>query len=218
MQSSSLDYLIPNSIVEMSQLDCFQFDLTLQGYPAAGRWPRVRVWVDQDVVWDNEVVEQTHVKYKTLANKESVCVRIEYYNKSDNDTVVDALGSIVENQHVEIQQVKLNDIDVVAVQTIYQLGHYHMILSDAKAQFFREHGYTTEPNHSLAMFENGEWRLAVPMPVVSNLAAMQSLYEKHEVWIEPQEEVYRKIHAKILNIKALQRKIKEIKCNSDPKQ
>lgn len=217
LQNSSLDYLIPRSVVEMANLDQFVLDLDLEGTAAAGRFPQVRVWVNKEIVWQGTVEGITKVHCKKKVNA-AVSLQIEYYNKSDADTIVDAQGQIVENQNVRVAGLVLNDIDVITTQSVYRLGHYYMKLSPEKETYFRENGFTVEPNHSLQMFENGEWKLDIPFPVVSNLASLQSLYEKHEVWIDPQEEVYKKIYQKILNIRQLQQKIKEAKCNSKQAQ
>jgi len=219
LQNSSLDFLIPKSVLDLAQLDRFELQLELQGTPANDRWPTVCVWGNNEVIWIGKVDPCAEIFYTTTLDTQasSYDLRIEYFGKQDNDTIVDNQGQIVENQSVKISKLVLNGIDVIGIQSVYQLGKYYMHLGPEKIKAFQDMGLSTEPNHSLHMFENGEWKLQIPVPVVSGLASFQSLYEKHEVWIEPQEEVYKKIYAKILNIRNLQQKIKEIKCNSNSK-
>ena len=165
---SSLDFLIPESVNALAKFDDFEFKLKILSWPAAGRWPHVRVWVDAEVVWDNMVVEQAEISYakKIKEFNTAVSLRIEYCDKKDDqDTIVDVSGQIIENQHIEIAQLFLNDVEVVAAGSIYQLGRYHMNLSEPKRQYFLEHGFSVEPSHSLSMFENGEWRLTIPTQI-----------------------------------------------------
>jgi hypothetical protein len=215
---SRLDHLIPDSIVSMVEQDKFKIDLVLNGIAAGGRKPSVCLIVNDQQVWQSTVDQETVVRYEQTTSEPEIAFKIKYYNKQTGDTIVDRDGNIIENQCIKIKKILLNDVDIVQNQALYQLGQYHMELSPEKRDYFIQHGFNVEPNHSLDMYENGEWRISVVMPVLSGLASRLSLYEKHEVWIESQQEVYAKIYHKFLNIRQLQNQIKEIKCNLNLEQ
>lgn len=183
--SSKLDYLIPNEIIKACQLDQFDLNLTVTGTPSFQIYPKMRVWIDDNIMWDGSVVNQQSIpiSHKLDITRQSVVVRIEYYNKDEiKGTCVNEEGKVVENQSLAIDKFLLNSVDLVSNNSIYNFGYYYMKLSDSKCKYFKEHGYNIGPNHSLNMFENGEWKLTFGIPITRSIAKVVSPQRTTTKW------------------------------------
>lgn len=175
--SSKIDYLIPDELIDACHLDRFDVAIEFYGSPSLDQYPQVRVLVDDEVVWDDQVIKNQTINFSHKLNIQNKCVllKIEYYNKNDiTGTNVNSQGQIIENQSVLIKKIIINDCDIVKNNTIYGFGYYYPQLSDTKIKHFIEHGYSVDPNHSLNMAENGEWRLQFGIPVNQSIAKIIS--------------------------------------------
>ena len=183
----------------------FQFikiQLALTGNAAQGRWPCVRINMNQQPVDNFTVIGTKQVEYELTVEQESFELEIVYYNKTDQDTVVNSQGKIIENQSITVNEVTVNDVDLVKTNLIYRdIGCYNMMLSESKKQYFLDHGINTGPSHSMGMFENGTWTIRLGMPVLSFLSKKQ----QHTELAEQQDTrpILEEIYQKIQNCKAL---------------
>jgi hypothetical protein len=173
------------------------------------RWPNIRIWLDGQLILNQSVQNgQLEFDYKGRVDmqKDQVVLEIEYYGKTDNDTCVNDHGQIVQNQSVTIENLLINNVDVVENRIIYLLGNYTAELSTEKLAYYIKHGYHVGPSHSLAMHENGRWRLAIKLPILTNFIRMVSPQEAHEKWPDP--ELLNNIITTASNIRKLEQQIK----------
>jgi len=202
----NLDFLIPKDIFAQCQLNHFNLKIGLQGYSAQGRYPNVRVKVNNTVIYDEPTVDYVEVLFDNVADIAGYQVIIEYHGKTNNDTVVDNQGHIVENQHVKIVKILVNEVDIIPSQIIYNLGNYTKNLTNEQKEYYLEHGYDVGPTHSLEMYENGQWTLDFKMPVLPEFIRLKKTHIKHESpWID---NINYKIYDTINNIRAIEKKVK----------
>lgn len=182
----NLDNLIPDQILNLMQLTKFDFELKLLATPCRGVWPKVKVTIDKDVVFNGVIVEQQQINYNNEFNNINYLdVSIEYYDKQDHDTTVDSNGQIIENQSVTISELTVNGINIVKTQIISRLGMFYQKLSTAKQQYFIDHGFDTGPSHTLHLSENGIWKLKFQIPVMSQFVKIKSSQAPSEQWPNP---------------------------------
>jgi hypothetical protein len=211
----NLENLIPPKIIDLCNFDLLAIEITLQGFPAREKWPRAQVWLDNEILHEDDVVNT--VCWRTVRRvdpdkKKKVDLLIKYLGKKDWHTVVDDQGKIKENQRIEIQKFCVNDVDIVQNQVIFAMGQYHMSLSDEKKQYFLQHGMDIGPTHSLNMAENGEWRLSLELPATTGIVKKVSFSHKHEQHIDTVllDNIYKKIN----DVLVLKQQLKELQCKS----
>jgi len=172
----------------MSILDCLNLDLIdlqieLQAHPVQGRWPCVRLQVDNTVVHNGPVVGRQKFNYSSRSQscQEKCTIEIVFYNKNDQDTVVDHQEQIVENQGVTIVSVVANGVDLVKTNIIHKgFGSYSTQLSAEKRKYFVDHNINIESTTSLDMFENGVWHIEIGLPVLSFISGLHNVVEPWE--------------------------------------
>lgn len=209
-QQTNLDYLLDPDIIDYCQFDRFDLKLTLTATDADRRWPGIRIWVDGQVIADQQIADgifEFEYAQKVDMNCNNKVLEIEYYGKTDQDTITDTTGNIVQNQSVTIERLLINDIDIIENDTMYQLGNYTAELSPEKRAYYIEHGYSVEPTHSLTMYENGRWRLTIPLPVLTAIVKLKAKQETHEKWPDP--DLLNAIVDTVNNIRSLEQKLKE---------
>lgn len=199
---TSLDYLIPNSIIDQMQLSKFDFKLDLTSTPCHGRWPNVKVTVGNSVIFNDVIVGQQHIAHNMDIVIDELAVQIEYYNKQDNDTLVSAQGEILENQSVTIASLCVNNIDIIKTQIIYNLGFFYQNLSLEKQKYFIDHGFNTGPSHTLYLCENGIWKLNFKFPVMYHFVKCKAFQAPTERW--PDTEFLNEIYNLVQEIRILE--------------
>lgn len=195
--------LIPKSIIELCREDRFDISIVMTGVAARGRWPEVELYIGNKLIKSGAIDNTQTWTFSQSIEDCSVPIdlKICYVNKTDADTVVDQHGTIIENQHVSIDRLLVNDIDIVANSSIYQFGICTMQLSKEKEKFFIENNINVGPTHNLKMFENSTWQLTFNSPVSADIASKKSFYFTHEA---VNKDVYTEIYKKILRIKTLE--------------
>lgn len=166
-------------------MELIDLEFALRGESAQGRWPCVKLSVDGHVLHQGPVDGLCTFKYSSRSQLEqkSCIIKVEYYNKSNNDTCVDSNGSIVENQCVHIESIVVNGVDVVKTNAIHNIGSYTMNLDLEKYNYFLKNNIQVSPTTSTHMFENGVWQIDLKLPLLSFLTGLQS-------YTEPWEQVY----------------------------
>lgn len=205
-----LDYLLPDDIVEYCRFDRFDFMLRLAGTPAAGRWPEINIRLDGKIIASSRVKEQGfdfEYSEKLDMSLTHKILEIEYVGKTNDDTVVDSQGTILENQSLTIEELVVNGIDIIANNTMPELGNYTMNLDPGKLAYYQEHGYSIEPTTDLDMYENGVWRLILPIPIITHIAKIKNKLDPHEKWPDP--DLLDDIITTIQDIRKLEQKLKE---------
>ena len=203
---SKLDFLIPDSVLTHMAEDRLELAISLTPTAARDSWPRIKIQLDDLVVNESTLYETSTIVYKLPKKlRDSVQIKIEYLGKTDNDTVVNSAGEIVENQSVTINSVFINNTDIVKTGAIYKLGIYTRILSDNTLRYFQEHGIDHGPNHSLVMSENGSWDLNLTFPINKQLIELTAIKKKHELWLD--NDILLEIHDTINQIRQLRKRI-----------
>lgn len=208
--SCEIDHLIPDEIIDACCLEQFDIELVVYGNDAGERYPQMRIWINDSLMWHGVVTKQQtiNVKQSLDINQQQVQLRIEYHGKDDQTCVkVDEHGNIIENQFLSIKQLVINGIDLTSNQLIYNFGKYYMTLSPEKQKYFLEHNHDIHPNHSLSMFENGEWRLDFGIPVTRSIAKKVSPQKSQIKW--PDNDLLIRIIAKCDRVEQLQKKLAE---------
>ena len=208
--SCKIDYLIPDEIIDACCLDQFDIELVVYGHCAGNLFPAMRIWINDGLVWQGTVTDQQTIKVQQSLdiNQQQVQLRIEYHGKDDQTCVkVDEQGNIVENQFLSIKALIINGINLMSNQSIYNFGKYYMTLSSEKQKYFLEHNHDIHPNHSLDMYENGEWRLDFGVPVTRFIAKTVSPQRSQIKW--PDNDLLINIIEKCDRIEQLQKKLAE---------
>jgi hypothetical protein len=182
LQSTIAD-LIPGSILEKINNTKAVIKITLSSTPADQRWPMVRLIIDGQVV-ANQLVKNSTVITHVLefpVGQQSTTIKLEYYNKQDNDTIVDSDGNILENQLVIIDDIEIDNISLISTKVIYHMPGYVMQLSDSKSKFFAENNISTDASQSLIMAENGSWTMIFELPIIAHICKINTLYDPEEI-------------------------------------
>lgn len=178
----------------LSLLTSKHIDVEIQAtpYQANGEWPHVIVRLN-DLEIHNNKSHSIHVISSGYGD--TVKLEIELANKLDRHTKLDHQGNIVENQHVTIDSVVINGVDLVRTRLIHRVGCYTMNLTENKKQYFETVGISTAPTTSLSMYENGTWTMNFQQPVLSYLSALQAQIEPWEQgnWQHLSMEIYKHI-------------------------
>lgn len=199
----NLDFLIPDHIIDQCKLNHFNLLIALEGAPAQSRYPNVKVRINNNVIYDAPAAGYVEVLFDAVENINGYQVIIEYHSKTNNDTVVNNQGHIVENQHVKIVKIVVNEVDIIPSQIIYNLGNYTKNLTREQKEYYLEHGYDVGPTHSLEMYENGQWTLDFKMPVLPEFIKLKKPHIEHEnAWFN---DLNHKIYNTINNIRTLEK-------------
>ena len=71
------------------------------------------IWIDANKVFDSSLLELTHFEYEIIDDLECEHdLKFVLKNKTDQHTVVDDVGNIVEDSTVQIKNLKFDDIDL----------------------------------------------------------------------------------------------------------
>ena len=179
----------------------------LTAQSAHDKWPCVRLQVDETIVYNGPIQGKKKISYsaRSHVDQENCTIHIEYYNKSQQDTVVDEHGNIIENQSVSIVSIVANGVDLVQTNIIHRgFGQYTMKLDDDKRQYFINNNISVGPNTSLHMFENGVWCINLKLPILSFITGQHDIVEP---WERVQvEELVKTLYDQYLVCKELEHK------------
>lgn len=211
MENFNLESLIPQEINNRISSTEFNLELTLLPYAFNGKYPAVRILLNDKLLFDRVIDQVETVNYYTEFSEGSeINLYIEYYGKGDYDTKVsDDTGEIIENQGIDIESLIINNTDLIKTGMIYKLGNYHMNLSPGKFKYFKEHGIDTEPCGNLFMRENGYWSIDMKSPVLKFLSDIQFLKERTRV--ENQEITKNKLlemYDTVMRIREIEKQLK----------
>ena len=208
--NNNLDHLIPPLILNSLGLNSINLRIVLCGEPVQQRWPNASVCVDDTEIF-NSTVDYNIVEFsKKAPDAQSHCdIKIRYYNKGADDTVVDNQGNIIENQMLTIKEIWVNGVDIINTGIIHQdIGGYSMELPQHKLEHFKSLGINLDVTTSLDMYENGIWNLRFKLPILSFLTNKQARLEPWEqVSIN---ELVDDIYQRILVCKELEKSRNEI--------
>jgi len=169
-------------------------EITATVTQANNDWPHVIVCINETEIY-NDKQDRIHIKYSGSVDDPYLNLTVELLNKTTNHTVVDSNGNILENQHVLLESIIVNGVDLVRTRLIHRVGDYRMHLDEIKKQHFKNLGIDIGPTTSLSMYENGVWKIQLQQPVLSYLSALQAKIEPWEQgnWQYLSEEIYKTI-------------------------
>lgn len=210
MENFDLESLIPQEINDKISSTEFNLELSLLPHPFDDKYPKAKILVNNELIYDNTVGQLETIKYsKEFSEGMDINLYIEYYSKGDYYTRVSPeTGEIVENQGLDIVSLIVNNTDLVKTSIIYKFGTYYMNLSPSKFKYFKEHGIDTEPCGNLYMRENGYWDIKLKSPVLKFVSEVQFLKERTRV--ENQEITKGKLldmYETILRIRDIEKKL-----------
>lgn len=212
MENFDLESLIPQEINDKISSNEFNLELSLLPHPFDAKYPRAKVLLNNQLLFDNVVDHCETIKFSTkFDDGADINLYIEYYGKGDYDTrVCPTTGEIVENQGLDIVSLIVNNTDLVKTGIIYKFGTYYMNLSPSKFKYFKKHGIDTEPCGNLYMRENGYWDINLKSPVLKFVSGIQFLKERTRV--DNQEITKNKLldmYETILRIRDVEKKLQD---------
>lgn len=162
--------LIPKEIIDLMNLNRFDLRIYLDAKSAQETWPMVKIEVNNQIIFDDLIVEHQEICYSLGSTENKVTVKIFYYGKTQDHTVVEN-GSIVEDQHVVISKILINDVDIVEKNIVYNCGCFHT-----------ESG----TSHTLGLYSNGYWQLEFELPIYNFFTKLKGHRESWEKWPDPE--------------------------------
>jgi len=192
---SKFNTLIPENIKKLLNHNEVNVRIILTSTSANGVYPKIKIKMDDNIIFDGSVIKEISIPILTMVNKSSFNFQIEHYGKTDAGTVVDDNGNIIENQTVTISGFFVNEVDITKRGLMSKLGCFYPNLSQEKQKYFLDIGISVGPSQSLTMFENGTWSLEFKMPVLYWFNKLVSPQEIHEKW--PNQDLMDHLYDKI---------------------
>lgn len=161
----NFNQILPPEILDRLDSRNVNIDLILASEDCEGRWPCCCVSINQQEIFNGPIIKQEIIQLSTDIDDKIANIKIEYYNKTSQDTKVDNHGNIIANQNLSISKFKLNDVDIIKNGIIYQ-AEFVMNLDADKINYFKKNNISTE-NHDYHFYENGIWTLQIGLPVLT---------------------------------------------------
>ena len=96
-------------------MEQINFKIKLHGHDCNDRWPACKISLNNDVMFNGEIQDETLVEFDASVVDDSVDNKlvIDYYNKDFRlDVVLDANGNIIKNKTIDILDICVEDIDL----------------------------------------------------------------------------------------------------------
>ena len=96
-------------------MENINFKIKLHGHDCNDRWPACKISLNNDVMFNGEIQDETLVEFDASVVDDSVDNKlvIDYYNKDFRlDVVLDANGNIIKNKTIDILDICVEDIDL----------------------------------------------------------------------------------------------------------
>lgn len=185
--------LLSNKLLDQLNDKSIQIQLEMSATPCQNKWPKCRIYLDDKLKFDNEIQESRVITIKEHSLDSIVTFKIEFYGKTNRDTVVNSDGKILENTSLHIRKCKINGANIIDNGFIMS-GKYKMSLNDDKKQYYDDHGYAQESN-DYHFYENGSWSLDLAVPVLKGIIEKVRILETFESipYQNTLEEIYKKI-------------------------
>ena len=96
-------------------MENINFKIKLHGHDCNDRWPACKILLNNDVMFNGEIQDETLVEFDASVVDDSVDNKlvIDYYNKDFRlDVVLDANDNIIKNKTIDILDICVEDIDL----------------------------------------------------------------------------------------------------------
>lgn len=176
----NLNKLLPPELIEKLGQKDLELKLTLSAKDCENRWPKCQVFINDEMIFNDQVKNTVEILYKnhfTDADKQ-VNFTINRYGKTDSDTKIGKDGNIIANQMLEITSLMLNGIDIIKNNLIYQ-AKFVMDLSPNQVKYFESNNIPFE-NQDYHFYENGKWTLQIGLPVLTYIINITKTTETFE--------------------------------------
>jgi hypothetical protein len=175
----NLDNLLPAEILTRTQSKVVDLELVLVGEDCNGSWPKCNVKINDIKIFEGTVVKQQIIKYlNEFVTESSISISINRYGKTESDTIINQKGDILSNQKLSIDKFKLNNIDLIKNNFIYN-AEYVMDLPQKKLEYFVKHNIDTK-NKDYHFYENGCWSLTMGLPILTYIINATKKLEAYE--------------------------------------
>lgn len=167
--------LMPNGQVIMS--------LELTARDCNGRWPNAEVLLGDYSIYCGPIIKSKIIVANLEVVDTSTKLIIRIHGKTNNDTVTDEYGNILQNQSAHLSQLTLNDVDIVKDGAIKHKvaykGVFQMLVDAEKMNFFNKNNISTEVT-DYNFYENGTWTLPLDLPILTGLVRAVATTEAYE--------------------------------------
>ena len=157
---------IPEIQFLLKDCEITNVELTLTGIAVNQKYPRVKIYVNQQMRWDGEIVDTCDFNFQST-NLGYLHIGIDYYNKTNNDTLT-LDGVIVGNQCVQINRLVI-DNTVISGMDIYNVGLANYRLDEEQQLHYSKYGYHWKNVCTDTLYNNGIWELNIASPLITNL-------------------------------------------------
>lgn len=162
---------IIDSISEIQEIfkdpDITNLEIKLVGTPANQNYPCVRIFINHNRVLDDYIIDEYNVALQLENIAQQIHILIEYYNKTDKDTIVDN-GVIIGNQCVCIDQLTINGAKILG-DSLANISNVNYRLTEDQKTIYNKHGYKWENVSSNSLYNNGTLEICLNAPFVTNL-------------------------------------------------
>lgn len=86
-----------------------QIQIQLLGKSSRNQNPEIEIVLNHKLLYSGTVVNLQHFEFNELLNQDLNKLKIIHKNKTNQDTVVDDQGKIIEDRSIELKQIKIND-------------------------------------------------------------------------------------------------------------
>ena len=145
----------------------YDLAITLIGNPAQARYPMASVKINNVEQWQGQVTCQKLLFKNVEIHDPAIEFEVTYTGKSDHDTVVEG-DKIVENQHLEIQSVGIDTVNLAGYDLI-ELSRTTYDLTESQKSSYNKIQAQWVDVKTNTMYNNGTWKLKIKKPVLSTL-------------------------------------------------
>jgi hypothetical protein len=163
---------IPEIQVLLTDPAVTDIELVLTGVPVEDRYPCAKIYINHQLSFNSKIVNTCNLKFQST-NPGYLNIKIDYYNKTDNDTVVQD-GVIVSNQCIQIDRITVDNTKITGMD-IYNVGHANYRLTEEQKTVYNKHGYQWKNVSTAALYNNGTWELSIQSPLIKNLLGKKKI-------------------------------------------
>lgn len=138
----------------------------VNGIPVDGRCPQLIVIHKDTLIWRGPLCFEKMIGFK-LEEKVDLELILVYHGKNNQDTKVQD-GNIVENQRVEIKEIKIDDF-LLDQQFLSNNSTCNYILDENKQKDYKKYGHDWKNIKTSVLYDNCVWQLKIDAPVAQSL-------------------------------------------------
>ena len=159
----------------ISELDLYNFTIELIGTPVNDRYPEVKLSIDNQIVWTGAIVNSIFLNFDSIViDNPEVCLEIDYFNKLDNDTIVDENEIIVANQSVKINSLSINGLLISGDHLpFYSSTTYR--LTETQTAAYNSNSFPWKDVKTNILWNNGSWKIKLRKPIIASLIKQKGL-------------------------------------------